>query len=43
MYQLYANITQEHKNKTPGAADTGEKMVVQWDCTSAIYRFQESL
>jgi hypothetical protein len=25
------------------SSDTGEKMEVQWDCTSAIYRFQESL
>jgi hypothetical protein len=23
-------------------SDTGEKIGVQWDCTSAIYRFQES-
>jgi hypothetical protein len=25
------------------SSDTGEKMGVQWDCTSAIYGFQESL
>jgi hypothetical protein len=25
------------------SSDTGERMGVQWDCTSAIYRFQESL